>query len=161
MEWDICGFQVRFLLKHSMNSNTNNYLLKNSLSNNEPTWTQIQNLYTTFICLGLVACTCLENIRAGLETKLYEAEFMDYVSALDNQISKVSSQYQFCSLSTTIQYFDTYKILLMQLILDNKGHVPAVMTGWITCPIVSNADLCAKEGGYKIFQPLSHKSPLR
>jgi len=49
----------------------------------------------------------------------------------------------------------------MQPIRDNKAYVPAVMTRWIACRIVSHADLGAKERGYKIFQSLSHQSSLR
>ena len=53
-----------------MNYNTNHVLPENtgSLGNNNPTTNQIENLYTTSMCLGPVARPCLETVPAEVMT---------------------------------------------------------------------------------------------
>jgi len=132
-----------------------------SLDTKSPSDEEIQNLYSTFICLGPVARTCLTTVSAKLGTEEYDARFKAYVTKIDNQIQSVSAKFQFGSLSNAVGCFETHKIIRMEPCLKNTAYTTEIITRWIACRILSSADCGAKERGYKIFQSLCQHPTIR
>jgi len=103
------------------------FYLKNRCDNNNPYSLHVENFYTTFICLGAGAPTCLKLIVANIYMD-YESEFMDYVRQLNIQIRKTCSKYHFANISSATNSFEIPLILLMHSTPDNKCYIPAIMT---------------------------------
>ncbi|CUS09016.1 unnamed protein product [Tuber aestivum] len=57
-----------------------------TLDRTDPTPAEIQTLYTTFICLGPIARTCLLSVPAELGTTQYDQKFSAYVQTIDIEI---------------------------------------------------------------------------
>ena len=144
-----------------MNDNTNHYLPENRLDDNNPKQIHIENLFTTFVCLGPVARTCLKAVSPYTDRQKYQTVFKAYLRKVDSNIRQVAGRYKFGSLSGAVECFDTHRIILMNPSEDNIGYEPEIITRWIACRVAKCAEIGAKEQGYNLFLSLSQQSPLR
>ena len=87
----LCSIHVSIPLNHSINYNTNNYRVVTRLDNKNPDPVYTENLYTTIICLGPVACTCLDMVPPESTIEVYQSNFTAYISQLDNQMGNIFS----------------------------------------------------------------------
>ena len=162
MGWDICCFHVNFPLI------TTRILIliiliytSLSLEDRSPSTEQIQRLYTTFICLGPVARTCLETIPATLSTREYNKSFINYIHKMDNYMASISAKFKIGTPENASRCMETHKIIRMEPCNDNTSYTSEIMTRWIMYRIVTFAESGAKERGYKVFQTLCQQPILR
>ncbi|PUU80388.1 hypothetical protein B9Z19DRAFT_975098 [Tuber borchii] len=126
-----------------------------------PTPIETQDLYTTFICLGPVARTCLVRLSPKLGIEEYDMELKARLTKIDRYIQKVLAKFQLGYLENAVGCFETHKIIRMEPCDKSTSYIPELMTRWIACRIHHYAELGAKMRGYNMFLALCDQPKTR
>jgi hypothetical protein len=131
-----------------------------SIENSPLDLSQIESLYTTFICFGPIARVCLESITTDCTGETYDESLREYLGDVDLEIQSLVAS-GVSNLEVAIYQHSSHKISLMCPDKSGLTYKARLATRWIAHRMTAATEEQAQQHTYKLFKTLARQSTLR